>query len=220
MLLAGLLATAQAEDFSSLLNNSPFAPVAGSAAGGGDKSLEFRGLYTQSGATYFSIYDPATQRAAWVSLNESGHPFVVRGYNDSNDTVTVELNGHNLNLALKHAQVQLAAAPKTPVAAPGAGPQAQTPGEGGMRGRWMANMAGPDGRPDPERMRAFIEEMRQRRAARFQNQGPSPFPQPQGTAAPAAGGAGAQPAAANMPMPMPSQTGAVPQLEPPANPNQ
>ena len=212
-MLACLLSTAAgAEDFSSLLNNSPFAPVGGTTAGG-DKSIEYRGRFAERGATFFNIYDPATQRAAWVGLNESGHPFVVRGYNEANDTVTVELNGHNVNLALKHAQVQLAAAPKAPVqAAPGA-PTPPVPGEGGFRGRWMANMAGPDGRPDPERMRAFIEEMRQRRAARFQNTG---VPNgPLGTQA----ANGTQPqSGANMPVPYPAPAGPGPGAVPTETP--
>jgi len=164
-----LATVARAADFSSLLANSPFAPVGAGAAAAGDKSVEFRGSYTDpgKGATYFSIYDTATQRATWVGLNESGHPFVVRGYSQATDTVTVELSGHNLNLGLKHAQVQLVAAPKTP--APGGPPNGVPVADNQGRGRWMANMAGPDGRPDPQRMQAFIEEMRRRRGNRGGN---------------------------------------------------
>jgi hypothetical protein len=181
-----LATPAGATDFSSLLSNSPFATVGNAATAGGDKSVEFRGSYTDpgKGATFFSIYDTATQRAAWVGLNESGHPFVVRGYNQANDTVTVELNGHNINLSLKHAQVQLAAAPKQ--AAPGAGPTLM-PNEGSPRDRRFGAMMGPEGRPDPKRMEAFIEEMRRRRAARMQNfaaEGQGPQPQANGAGMP------------------------------------
>lgn len=168
VLLAGAAHLAAA-DFSSLLSNSPFAPIGPGGAGAtGDKSVEFRGMYTdpQKGTTYFSIYDAATQRASWVTLNETGHPFVVRGYNDANDTVTLEFGGHNLNVGLKHATVQLATAPRAPV--PGPGP-AMNPAEMTPRDRRFAAMNGPDGRPDPKRMEAFIEEMRRRRAQRMQN---------------------------------------------------
>jgi hypothetical protein len=188
---------ARAADFSSLLSNSPFAPVGpGTATAGGDKSVEFRSWFTEGSATFFSIYDVATQRSAWVGLNETGHPFVVRGFNQTNDTVTVELNGHNLNLGLKHAQVQLVAAPK--VVSPAAGPTLQ-PGDGNPRDRRFANMTGPDGRPDPRRMEAFIEEMRRRRAARGQNGGgDNQGPQPQGTGMPVPmPGPGPAPAAAD-----------------------
>jgi hypothetical protein len=202
---------AKASDFSSLLSNSPFAPIGPGAAAGGDKSVEFRGLFTEKGATYFSIYDTATQRAAWVGLNESGHPFVVRGYNSSNDTVTVELNGHNLNVGLKHAAVQLAAAAK--VAPPVAPPNGQ-PTDNAQRGRWQANMMGPDGRPDPRRMEAFIEEMRRRRAQRMQtfngdNPGmPVQAGGPQAAGTPQSSGGPVQPgqAAPQGNIPMPAQT--------------
>jgi hypothetical protein len=198
---------AAAPDFNSLLNNSPFTPVGAGAAAGGDKSVEFRGSYTDPGlgATFFSIYDPATQRAAWVGLNETGHPFVVRGYNPANDTLTVEVSGHNLNLTLKHAQVQLAATPKP---APPTGQPNGQPGDANQRGRWMANMTGPEGRPDPQRMQAFIEEMRRRRGARMQNANPD---------TPGAPGAQVAPGA-NMPVPSPTPAGPGPGPMP-ADPN-
>jgi hypothetical protein len=205
---------AAAEDYSTLLSNSPFAPVGPGAAAGGDKSVEFRGMFTEQNNTYFSILDTATQKSAWVGMNETGHPFVVRSYNASNDTVTVELGGHNVNLALKHAAVQLAAAtPKPAAPAPNGGP------EGGPQrnGRWMQNVMGADGRPDPKRMEAFIEEMRRRRAQRMQSFA-------NGT--PGEGGGGAMPnapGAGSGPMPMPGaapngQTGNIPMPSPSAGP--
>ncbi|HVU17470.1 MAG TPA: hypothetical protein VHD32_11125 [Candidatus Didemnitutus sp.] len=194
---AGLI---QAADYSSLLNNSPFAPLGPGAAAGGDKSVEFRGHYfdSEKGSTIFSIYDTATQRSAWVGMNETGHPFVVRSYNASNDTVTVELNGHNVNLGLKLATVQLAAAPK-PVA-PAAQPAENGPQRGG---RWMQNVMGADGRPDPKRMEAFIEEMRRRRAQRMQSFG-AQNPGEGGTGAPMPAGANVAPGTGSSPMPMPA----------------
>jgi len=199
-----LASLANASDLNSLLTNSPFAPVGPGAAAGGDKAVEFRGSYRdpEKDATFFSIYDTATQRASWVGLNESGHPFVVRGYNAANDTLTLELNGHNINLALKHAQVQLAAAPK-PVA-PTGGPQLQ-PNDMSPRDRRFAAMAtGPEGRPDPKRMEAFIEEMRRRRAARAQG---------------ASGENAGQPTGMPMPIPMPGAGPGPMPMQPQADPN-
>ncbi|HEY4299346.1 MAG TPA: hypothetical protein VGM73_00645 [Candidatus Didemnitutus sp.] len=211
--LVALAATCQAPaaDYASLLSNSPFAPIGPGAASGGDKSVEFRGMFTDDKRnTYFSILDVGTQKSAWVGMNETGHPFVVRSYNAANDTLTVELGGHNVNLSLKHAAVQLAAATVRPAM------PAPTPGEGGppRGGRWMQNVMGSDGRPDPKRMEAFIEEMRRRRAQRMQSFAAQN---------PGEGGAPNAPGAGTGPMPMPTaaqggQAGNIPMPTPSSGP--
>lgn len=57
----------------------------------------------------FSIYDSTNKSSVWSRLNETGHPFVVKGHEESRDSVTVEYQGRTLTLALRTAKV--AAAP-------------------------------------------------------------------------------------------------------------
>ena len=185
--LAGsCLATAEglAADLGTLTANSPFAPVASAQASANTaQPLEYRGYYVQeSGKPRFNLYDQATQKSTWVEQDETGQPITIRSYDAANDTVVVDWKGKNLNLTLKRAKVQLAAA-KPPEAIPqgqGAAGQAQPPD-----GNFPA-VRGPDGRPDPQRMQAVLDEIRRRRSMRMQG-GPGaggPVPQ-QGQAAPA-----------------------------------
>lgn len=185
-LAASCLATVGclAADLGTLATNSPFAPVASAqAAANTTQPLEYRGYYVQeSGKPRFNLYDPATQKSTWVEQDETGQPITIRSYDAANDTVVVDWKGKNLNLTLKRAKVQLAAAkpPEVIQQAPGAPGQAQPPD-----GNFPA-VRGPDGKPDPQRMQAVLEEIRRRRSMRMQGGpgGGGPMPQP-GQAAPA-----------------------------------
>ncbi|HVU23522.1 MAG TPA: hypothetical protein VHE13_05300 [Opitutus sp.] len=102
----------------SLPGPSPFLPAAGSQAAEEtpDAPIELRGVVTNDGTTMFSIYDTARKSSDWVGLNESGHPYTVRNYDEAHDTVTVDFQGRSLTLALHTAKV--AAAPVTLPATP------------------------------------------------------------------------------------------------------
>lgn len=64
----------------------------------------------------FSIYDSAKRMSAWIRANEPGHEFVVRSFDASRDSVTVEYQGRTLTLALKTAKVASAPANAPPAA--------------------------------------------------------------------------------------------------------
>lgn len=173
-----------AADLGGLATNSPFAPVASAqAAANTAQPLEYRGFYVQeSGKPRFNLYDPATQKSTWVEQDETGQPITIRSYDASNDTVVVDWKGKNLSLTLKKAKVQLAAAkpPDTIQQAQGAagqvGPGQAQPADGNFPA-----VRGPDGRPDPQRMQAVLDEIRRRRSMRMQGApgGGGPVPQQQ-----------------------------------------
>ena len=82
--------------------------------------IELRGIMTAGENIMFSIYDTATRSSSWVRLNQTGGSFIVRTYDESRDTITVDHNGRTITLALKTAKVASApvAAPQPVVAAP------------------------------------------------------------------------------------------------------
>jgi prepilin-type N-terminal cleavage/methylation domain-containing protein len=125
-LLAGALAAlAPGADVQNLLQTSPFAPVAvTNAPGQAAASLEFRGVFADQGEYFFSLYDTATRRGAWVALNEPGNPFTVRAYDPANETVTAEYQGRTLQLTLKTAKILVSAASPVPPAPNAPGPAA------------------------------------------------------------------------------------------------
>lgn len=102
---------------------SPFLPVAGAAASQGKPGLlEFRGVLSSGGETYFNLVEASSKKSSWVKLNEAGRDYVVKNYQviELVDTVTVEYLGRSLTLQLKAAKTGRAA----PVAAPGPLPAA------------------------------------------------------------------------------------------------
>jgi hypothetical protein len=91
----------------SLAGESPFLPAATNtdAAPTQDTQIELRGIMTVGDATMFSIYDSAHHNSVWTHLNETGREFVVRNYDASRDTVTVDFQGRVLTLPLHTAKV-------------------------------------------------------------------------------------------------------------------
>jgi hypothetical protein len=172
-----LIGVCRATDLGSLVANSPFAPVAGAqAAANTTQPLEYRGFYVQeSGKPRFNLYDPATQKSTWVEQDETSQPMTIRSYDAANDTVVVDWKGKNLNLTLKKAKVQLQATkpPEAIQQGPGGLNQAQPAGDAGFPA-----VRGPDGRPDPQRMQAVLDEIRRRRNRRMQGGAGGPVPQP------------------------------------------
>lgn len=147
-----------APSLQNLLNNSPFG--ANVAAGGpqvANTPLEFRGTFVDRGERFFSLADPSTKKAEWVTLNESGHPFLVKAYDADNETVTVDFQGRSLSLKLRTAKITAAAMPvaQPPVATvPGQPPVAQPPS--------------PASTNEAQRLAQVAEEIRRRRALRQQ----------------------------------------------------
>lgn len=163
LLLLALLAApafaqpAPAPSLQNLLANPPFGSAASAGAAPVSATpLEFRGTFVDRGERFFSLADPATKKAEWVTLNETGHPFLVKAYDADTETVTVDFQGRSLSLKLRAAKiVAMAAPPPQPVAgvqpgtpAPSAGPAAST--------------------TEAQRLAQVAEEIRRRRALRSQ----------------------------------------------------
>ena len=89
-------------DLNSLLNNSPFGSGSRSANDSqSNEPLEFRGVLTESGVAYFSIYETSTSRSAWVRLNEdSSRDYTAKRYDWENRQLTIEYQGRDLVLSL------------------------------------------------------------------------------------------------------------------------
>lgn len=88
-------------DLNSLLQNSPFESGASTTGPKSNEPLEFRGVLTESGVAYFSIYETATSRSAWVGLNEeSSRDYTAKSYDGENRQLTIEYQGRDLVLSL------------------------------------------------------------------------------------------------------------------------
>jgi len=107
-------------DLNSLLRNSPFGNDSRAASDSkGDEPLEFRGVLTESGVAYFSIFETETSRSAWVRLNEeSSRDYTAKRYDWGNRQLTIEYQGRDLVLSLaadsSPAQVAAPAAAQPP----------------------------------------------------------------------------------------------------------
>lgn len=66
-----------------------------------DAPLEFRGLLIDDEGEYFKITERDTQASIWLGLNETGHPFVVRRYDNRRQVVTVEYQRRKFALPLR-----------------------------------------------------------------------------------------------------------------------
>lgn len=140
-------------DMQNLLQTSPFAPVVvANAPGQSPASLEFRGVFADQGEYFFSLYETATRRGAWVGLNEPGNPFTVRAYDPAQETLTAEYQGRTLQLTLKTAKILVSAAPPVTSAPNAPGPVTMPP-------------TPPAGTPEAQ----IVEEIRRRRALRQQS---------------------------------------------------
>ena len=96
-----LAAWAVEGDLNSLLKNSPFESGASTTGTKSNEPLEFRGVLTESGVAYFSIYETSTSRSAWVRLNEdSSRDYTAKRYDWANRQLTIEYQGRDLVLSL------------------------------------------------------------------------------------------------------------------------
>ncbi len=89
-------------DLQNLLQNSPFGQRQNNSPEINESTpLEFRGVLTESGVAYFSIFEAATSRSAWVRLNEeSSRDFTAKSYDGDNRQLTIEYQGRDLVLSL------------------------------------------------------------------------------------------------------------------------
>lgn len=168
LLVAPLAAQNAAPSLQNLLSNSPFginAP-AGQAAPTGP--LEFRGTFVDRGERFFSLADPATKKAEWVTLNESGHAFVVKSYDTDSETVTVDFQGRSLSLKLRTAKVTAMAMPTPAVVPP--------PGQGANPNQPPPPNVTPASATEAQRLAQVAEEIRRRRALRQQATQTPPAP--------------------------------------------
>ena len=171
VILGGLPAFAL--DLEGLAKNSPFGGTgAATGPGAAPSTLEFRGMYSEGGVNYYSIYNTQTKQSSWVAEGEAPStnvPVVIKGFDAVNETLTVDNGGQPQQMALHQAVVvtykgpspaQLAAvsaaaaAPQGVVGAPsfGGGPQNLTPEQveafrAQMRERF--GKRGPDGGNGP-----------------------------------------------------------------------
>lgn len=167
LLLALLAAPALAQQtpapsLQNLLSNPPFGiATAGTGAPVAATPLEFRGTFVDRGQRFFSLADPSTKKAEWVTLNETGHAFLVKGYDSENETITVDFQGRSLSLKLRTAKITAMALPP-PQTQPGPMP---VPGQPGAP---MVQPASPASTSEAQRLAQVAEEIRRRRALRQQ----------------------------------------------------
>lgn len=95
----------------SLVQNSPFAPPTGVPTTVDNTPLEFRGVLSDGGEFFFSIYNPAVRTSHWVGLAEPGLPFIIRSYDAAKQTIVADYQGRSLVLALKKAPLVAATVP-------------------------------------------------------------------------------------------------------------
>jgi hypothetical protein len=147
-----------------LTPNSPFAPPSSTADPGAataNSPLELRGILSTPEGYKFNLCDQAGHINAWIGLNATGQPFVVRSQDLAHHRVTVEYQGRELTLSLAQPKV-------TPFSM---APQQIMPVAQMQPGSVATN-------PADERMRLerIAEEIRRRRALRASAQQPQQFP--------------------------------------------
>lgn len=158
-----------------LANDSPFLPPSGASAPGAPASgqFELRSVVVEDGELYFSVYDSGTQRADWVTLDETGGPFVARRYDSEKDALVIEVNGGTQTLTLKESRVHGAdnapAGPPTPLPTNTGGPAPGEPQRGGpvpQPGNSAPPMPTVTNPQEAERLQNLANEIRRRRGLR------------------------------------------------------
>jgi len=134
--------------FQELLSHSPFgsAEMGASAAAAANAPIEFRGVLEENGSRFFSIFNPANHRSAWVELNIPTNGYFVKAYDEKTLCVSVEYQGRLLTLLLKRGRVVA----QTPSIAPALAPSDKT-------------AAAVNSRFDPIALKQKQEESRRRR---------------------------------------------------------
>lgn len=154
-----LMAAAQA----AISTESPFIPKNGQVAAAPTENapIELRGVMSAPDGVYFAIYEPSTQKGNWVKAGETGSGYVVRSYDEANNSVSVEYQGRLQTLTLKEAKFDGTAAVTMPMVAqqPIVMPNAAQRPPGG------ATVA-PTPADEAARLQQVANEVKRRRAAR------------------------------------------------------
>ncbi len=156
---------------------SPFLPpdtpaVVAGTTGAQGAPIEFRGVMAMGGRQRFNFFDPARKQSAWVGLGESGAPYRVTAYDEARESVTVEVEGRVLTLALEKAKIGSSPPPaNVPVATGAASPAvaAASPGVAPV-------VLNPTPADEAKRLEAIAAEVRRRRALRQQQPMVAPAP--------------------------------------------
>jgi hypothetical protein len=157
-----------------LTPNSPFAPPSSNVDSNvttANSPLELRGILSMPDGDKFNLCDQTGHINAWIGLNATGQPFVVRSEDVAHHRVTIEYQGRELTLSL----VQ----PK--IAATGTSQQATfMPQLGGIPPQIQPGSVSASPQDERMRLERIAEEIRRRRAMRAaaQQQGEPP-PRPQ-----------------------------------------
>ena len=169
LLAFGLLITVQplsGAGLDGLVKNSPFGH--GGAGGPTDAkpgTIEFRGMYTDKGTTYYSIYNVATKQSAWIAKGEvieGGAPMTIKDFDPVEESLIVESDGQPVRLAMRTATVVPYTGAQAPVAATvvsGAATSGAPTGGPTAPGGPLFNGGQP---PTREQIEAFRDEMRRR----------------------------------------------------------
>jgi len=166
--MIGGLVSAPAANLEGLVKNSPFGGSGVAAAPGAAPSiLEFRGMYTEGGVHYFSIYNSQTKQSSWVRAGEAPStnvPVTVKAFDPVNETLDVDNGGQNQQMTLHQSNVvtyrgpspaQMAAVAASASVAPAA-PVAE--GEVTRKTRF----GGMQAELTPAQVEAFRQQMRER----------------------------------------------------------
>ena len=146
-----------------IVTRSPFLPPASAtdSAPTADATLELRGIMAVGDSYMFSIYDATHKNSAWLRLNETGQPYVVKSHDEARDSVTVEHQGRTLTLALRTAKVASAPVNVPQPAQPAPGPNGPQP----IGGPVVLNPSPAD---EQRRLEAIAAEVNRRRMIRQQ----------------------------------------------------
>jgi hypothetical protein len=156
---------------------SPFLPpdapaVVPGTTGAQGAPIEFRGVVAMGGRQRFNFFDPARKQSAWVGLAESGSPYRVTAYDDARESVTVEVEGRVLTLALEKAKIGSAPPPANVpmVAGATAGAAAVATPSPGV----APIVLNPTPADESKRLATIAAEIRRRRALRQQQPAAAP----------------------------------------------
>ncbi len=170
--LALLLAAGQgsAVGLDGLVKNSPFGH--GGPGGPTDAkpgTIEFRGMYTDKGTTYYSIYNVATKQSAWIAKGEvieGAAAMKIKDFDPVEESLIVESEGQPVRLAMRTATVVPYTGAQAPVAATVVSGAATS---GAPSGGFSGGPTAPGGPlynngqpPTREQIEAFREEMKRR----------------------------------------------------------
>ncbi|MGA0133650.1 MAG: hypothetical protein ACO3ND_04770 [Opitutales bacterium] len=148
-----------------LVKNSPFGHGPGGPMDAKPGTIEFRGMYTDKGITYYSIFNVSTKQSAWIAkgeIIEGTTPMTIKDFDPVEESLIVESGGQPVRLAMRTATVVPFKGVQAPVAATvvsGANTSGMATGGPTAPGGPLYNGGQP---PSREQIEAFRDEMRRR----------------------------------------------------------